>query len=148
MSSRPCVLVKWPRNSPIGPSCTNASSVHTQIGSRVPGSWPSFMKIRHVTRSDRRIGIWKWRGRGQSRGRTRPSAGIPPAYERWLDRWRFGKLEPLDHYYCVHRVMENGDKISYMMRRPAKDQTNGSTHGTTSHGYPKSLAHSRDGIRT
>jgi hypothetical protein len=24
-------------------------------------------------------------------------------------------LEPLDHY-CVHRVMENGDKISYMMK--------------------------------
>ena len=36
-------------------------------------------------------------------------------YERWQDRRRFGKLEPLDHY-CVHRVLENGDKISYMMK--------------------------------
>ena len=40
---------------------------------------------------------------------------IVKIYERWQDRWRFGKLEPLDHY-CVHRVMENGDKISYMMK--------------------------------
>jgi len=36
-------------------------------------------------------------------------------YERWLDRWRFGKLEPLDHY-CVRRILENGDEIKYMMR--------------------------------
>jgi len=40
---------------------------------------------------------------------------IIKAYERWLDRWRFGKLEPLDHY-CVRRVLENGDEIKYMMR--------------------------------
>jgi hypothetical protein len=40
---------------------------------------------------------------------------IVKMYERWQDRRRFGKLEPLDHY-CVHRVMENGDKISYMMK--------------------------------
>jgi hypothetical protein len=38
---------------------------------------------------------------------------ILKAYERWQDRRRYGKLEPLDHY-CIHRVMENGDKISYI----------------------------------
>jgi hypothetical protein len=40
---------------------------------------------------------------------------IIKTYERWLDRWRFGKLEPLDHY-CVRRVLEKGDEIKYMMR--------------------------------
>jgi hypothetical protein len=40
---------------------------------------------------------------------------IVKIYERWLDRWRFRKLEPLDHY-CVRRVLENGDKIKYMMK--------------------------------
>jgi hypothetical protein len=40
---------------------------------------------------------------------------ILKAYERWQDRRRFGKLEPLDHY-CVRRVLENGDEIKYMMR--------------------------------
>jgi hypothetical protein len=40
---------------------------------------------------------------------------IVKIYERWQDRRRFGKREPLDHF-CVHRVLENGDKISYMMK--------------------------------
>jgi len=40
---------------------------------------------------------------------------IVKIYERWQDRRRFGKLEPLDHY-CVRRVLENGDEIKYMMR--------------------------------
>jgi len=39
---------------------------------------------------------------------------IIKAYGRWQDRRRYGKLEPLDHY-CVYRVMENGEKIKYMM---------------------------------
>jgi hypothetical protein len=39
---------------------------------------------------------------------------IIKAYERWLERRRFGKLESLSHY-CVHRVLENGERISYMV---------------------------------
>ena len=44
---------------------------------------------------------------------------IVKIYERWQDRRRFGKLEPLDHY-CVHRVLENGERIKYMVATPPR----------------------------
>ena len=50
---------------------------------------------------------------------------ILKAYERWQDRWRFGKLEPLDHY-CVRRVLENGERIKYMVAtKPRPDPWSG-----------------------
>jgi hypothetical protein len=56
---------------------------------------------------------------------------IIKAYERWQDRRRYGKLEPLDHY-CVHRVLENGEKISYMMKYDPRTTKRGQQSRNTS----------------
>jgi hypothetical protein len=46
-------------------------------------------------------------------------------YERWRAKgFRSSPQRPVQATFnwCVHRVMENGDKISYMMTRPRNDQ--------------------------
>ena len=35
-------------------------------------------------------------------------------FQKWEARRRHRRPEPLDHY-CVHRVLENGERISFMM---------------------------------